>query len=104
MRAVRQRINSISRGSISRLRCWQASRDTQAPDNVIHREVIRRMREQPWANSYFTVVDVRDGVVRFSGFAGDGHVERGLRALAEEVQGVKEVVFTTEPIPPHSAQ
>ncbi|MFL5286617.1 MAG: CBS domain-containing protein [Rhodopila sp.] len=79
-------------------------RDTQAPDNVIHREVIRRMREQPWANSYFTVVDVRDGVVRFSGFAGDGHVERGLRALAEEVQGVKEVVFTTEPIPPHSAQ
>jgi CBS domain-containing protein len=76
-----------------------AHRDIQAPDNVIRREVIRAMREQPWADRHFTFVEVKDGAVTFSGFARNEHVKRGLRALAEEVAGVKEVVFQTIPTP-----
>ena len=74
-------------------------RDAEAPDNIIRAGVFRAMREQPWTDTHFTFVDVRDGVVTFSGFARDDHVKRGLRALAEEVTGVKEVVFRTEQTP-----
>jgi CBS domain-containing protein len=74
-------------------------RDTFAPDNVIRREVIRAMREQPWADTHFTFVEVRDGIVSFSGLVRNEHVKRGLRALAEEVEGVREVVFHTQPTP-----
>jgi osmotically-inducible protein OsmY len=74
-------------------------RGTEAPDNVIRREVIRVMREQPWADTHFTFVDVKEGVVTFSGFVRDDHVKRGLRTLAEEVPGVKDVEFQTQPTP-----
>ena len=57
------------------------------------------MRDRPWADRHFTFVDVEDGVVTFSGFARDDHVKRGLRALADEVPGVKDVVFKTRPTP-----
>jgi CBS domain-containing protein len=74
-------------------------RDSQAPDNIIRREVIRAMRQQPWADTHFTFVEVRNGVVSFSGLVRNEHVKRGLRALAEEVEGVREVVFHTQPTP-----
>jgi CBS domain-containing protein len=74
-------------------------RDRQAPDTIIRREVIRAMRQQPWADTHFTFVEVRDGVVSFSGLVRNEHVKRGLRALAEEVEGVREVVFHTQPTP-----
>jgi len=74
-------------------------RDTFAPDNVIRREVIHAMREQPWADTHFTFVEVKDGVVSFSGFVRNEHVKRGLRALAEEVAGVKDVEFHTQATP-----
>jgi CBS domain-containing protein len=74
-------------------------RDVEAPDNVIRQAVIRAMRDQPWADTHFTFVEVKDGVVTFSGFARDEHVKRGLRALAEEVPGVRDVVFLTQRTP-----
>src|SRR4051812_47252787 len=37
-------------------------RDDYAPDNVIRRQVIQAMREQPWADTHFTYVDVKGGV------------------------------------------
>jgi CBS domain-containing protein len=74
-------------------------RDAQAPDNVIRRAVMRAMREQPWADTHFTYVDVRDGVVTFSGLVRNEHVKRGLRALAEEVPGVRDVVFHSKQTP-----
>jgi CBS domain-containing protein len=74
-------------------------RDAQAPDNVIRRAVMRAMREQPWADTHFTYVDVQDGVVTFSGLVRNEHVKRGLRALAEEVPGVRDVVFHSQPTP-----
>jgi CBS domain-containing protein len=74
-------------------------RDVQAPDNVIRQQVLRAMRDQPWADWHFTFVDVKDGVVSFSGFVRDEHVKRGLHALADEVPGVKDVVFQTQQTP-----
>jgi CBS domain-containing protein len=74
-------------------------RDSFAPDNVIRQQVIRAMREQPWADTHFTFVDVKDGVVTFSGFASNEHVKRGLRALAEDVTGVRDVEFQTQVTP-----
>lgn len=74
-------------------------RDIQAPDNVIRQQLLRAMRDQPWADTHFTFVDVKDGVVTFSGFARNEHVNRGLRALAEQVPGVKDVALQTQPTP-----
>ena len=74
-------------------------RDVQAPDNVIRQAVTQAMRDRPWADRHFTFVDVKDGVVTFSGFARDDHVKRGLHALACEVPGVKDVAFKTQPTP-----
>ena len=74
-------------------------RDAQAPDNVVRQAIMRAMRDQPWADRHFTFVDVKDGAVTFSGFVRDEHVKRGLRALAGEVPGVKDVVFKTQPTP-----
>lgn len=74
-------------------------RDIEAPDNVIRQAVLRAMRDQPWADWHFTFADVKDGVVTFSGFVRDEHVKRGLHALADEVPGVKDVLFRTQPTP-----
>ncbi len=74
-------------------------RDVHAPDNVIRQAVMNAMRERPWADRHFTFVDVKDGVVTFSGFVRDENVKRGLRALADGVPGVKDVAFETQPTP-----
>ena len=74
-------------------------KNRKAPDNVIRQQVIRTMRDQPWCDWHFTFVDVKDGVVTFSGFVRDEHVKRGLHALADEVPGVKDVVFLTQKTP-----
>jgi osmotically-inducible protein OsmY len=57
------------------------------------------MRRQPWADTFTTMVDVRDGVVEFHGFSRSAAVQRGLRVLAENVPGVKGVVDHTQPMP-----
>ena len=74
-------------------------RDVAAPDSVIRQGILRAMRDQPWADWRFTFVDVKDGVVTYSGFVRDEEVKRGLHALADEVPGVKDVVFVTKPTP-----
>ena len=74
-------------------------RDLAAPDSVIRQGILRAMRGQPWADWRFTFVDVKDGAVTYSGFVRDEEVKRGLHALADEVPGVKNVVFATQPTP-----
>jgi CBS domain-containing protein len=73
--------------------------DATAPDDAIRQGVVRAMRNQPWADWRFTFVDVKDGVVTYSGFVRDDEVKRGLHALADEVPGVKDVAFVTKPTP-----
>ncbi|MBC9175536.1 CBS domain-containing protein [Pseudoroseomonas ludipueritiae] len=69
------------------------------PDTEIRREVVNAMWEQPWADTYLTFVDVRDGVVTFHGFCRSEEVCRALRVLASKVPGVKDVSFDVVPTP-----
>jgi osmotically-inducible protein OsmY len=68
-------------------------------DDRIRAAVMAAIRAQPWADSFYTIVDVKDGVVEFHGFSRSAAVQRGLRVLAENVPGVKRVVDSTQPMP-----
>lgn len=68
-------------------------------DDRIRRAVLAAMKKEPWADTFFTMVEVKDGVVTFHGFARSPAVQRGLRVLAENVPGVKSVVDDTHPMP-----
>jgi CBS domain-containing protein len=68
-------------------------------DDRIRRAVLAAMKKEPWADTFYALVDVRDGVVEFHGFSRSAAVQRGLRVLAENVPGVKSVVDNTHPMP-----
>ena len=57
------------------------------------------MRKEPWADTFYTLVEVKNGVVTFHGFARTEAVKRGLRVLAETIPGVTRVDDQTEPMP-----
>ena len=78
----------------------QAAEDALS-DEEIRRAVLAAMREEAsWADSFNTLVEVREGVVHFHGFAPRGDaVRRALRVLAEGVPGVKGVVDDTRSMP-----
>ncbi len=68
-------------------------------DDRIRRAVLAAMKKQPWADTFYTMVDVKDGVVTFHGFSRSTAVQRALAVLAENVPGVKSVVDDTHPMP-----
>ena len=69
-------------------------------DERIRCAVLAAMRkESTWADSFNTLVEVKEGVVHFHGFARGDAVRRALRVLAEGVPGVKGVVDDTRPMP-----
>lgn len=68
-------------------------------DARLRTAVLAAMRKQPWADSFYTLVDVQEGVVIFHGFMRDVGVQRGLRVLAEGIPGVKGVRDETQPMP-----
>jgi len=68
-------------------------------DERIRRAVLAAMHKEPWADTFTTLVEVKDGVVEFHGFVRDAAVARGLRVLAEQVPGVKRVEDNTQPLP-----
>lgn len=77
----------------------QGADGEELSDDRIRRAVLAAMKKQPWADSFYTLVDVKDGVVEFHGFMRDEGVKRGLRVLAETVPGVKGVLDNTRPMP-----
>ena len=70
------------------------------PDAQIRREVLARMREQPWGDTYYVFAEVEDGVVTFHGFCRTEEVKRALCVLAEGVPGVRDVRLDLAPTPP----
>ena len=68
-------------------------------DERIRLAVMAAMRKQPWADTFYTMVEVAGGVVTFHGFMRTEAVKRGLRVLAENVPGVTGVVDETRPMP-----
>jgi CBS domain-containing protein len=73
--------------------------EAEASDPRIRREIIARMRAEPWVSTRFVFPMVKDGVVSFHGFLSTEEVRTALRVLAEGVPGVKEVRFETTPAP-----
>jgi CBS domain-containing protein len=76
-----------------------AGGEAMLSDDRIRRAVIAAVKKESWADTFYTLVEVKDGVVEFHGFARTDAVKRGLRVLAEGVPGVKGVVDSTQPMP-----
>jgi CBS domain-containing protein len=89
----------VSRADLLRALAAPPVEPGEQPDERIRKAVIAAMRNEPWADTFYTMVDVKDGVVEYHGFSRSAAVQRGLRVLAENVPGVKGVVDSTQPMP-----
>ncbi|MCO6415367.1 CBS domain-containing protein [Siccirubricoccus sp. KC 17139] len=89
----------VSRADLLRAVVAAPKEETTLDDDRIRRAVLAAMRKEPWADSFYTLVEVKDGVVEFHGFMRDAAAKRALKVLAEQVPGVKGVVDKTEPLP-----
>ena len=89
----------VSRADLLRALVAPLPEEGEFGDSRLRSAVIAAMRKQPWADSFYTLVDVQEGVVIFHGFMRDEGVRRGLRVLAEAIPGVKGVRDETQPMP-----
>lgn len=89
----------VSRADLLRALVAPPQEAGQLSDERIRRAVLAAMKKEPWADTFYTMVDVHDGTVEFHGFSRSAAVQRGLRVLAENVPGVKAVVDSTQPMP-----
>jgi CBS domain-containing protein len=93
-------VGIISRADLLRALVEPPAEDAEGlSDARIRRAVMAAMKREAWADSYYTLVDVKDGIVTFHGFCRTAGVQRGLRVLAEQVPGVKGVKDETVPMP-----
>lgn len=60
-------------------------------DADIHAALYQRLRREPWLRATLIAANVDDGVVQLRGFVESSEQRRALKALAEEVDGVKRV-------------
>jgi CBS domain-containing protein len=89
----------VSRADLLRALVAPPQVEGDLSDDRIRRAVLAAMRREPWADTFYTMVEVKDGVVEFHGFMRTDAVRRALRVLAENVPGVKAVEDKTEPMP-----
>ena len=89
----------VSRADLLRALAAPPEPQGELSDERIRRAVLAAMKKEPWADTFYTMVEVADGVVQFHGFSRSAAVQRGLRVLAENVPGVKSVVDNTQPMP-----
>jgi len=89
----------VSRADLLRALVSPPRMEGELSDDRIRQAVLAAMRKEPWADTFYTLVEVQDGVVAFHGFMRTEQVRRGLKVLAEQVPGVKGVVDNTSPMP-----
>jgi CBS domain-containing protein len=89
----------VSRADLLRALVVPPEPPGELSDERIRRAVLAAMKKEPWADTFYTMVEVTAGVVQFHGFSRTAAVQRGLRVLAENVPGVKSVVDNTQPMP-----
>lgn len=89
----------VSRADLLRALVAPPTEEAACTDERIRRAVLAAMRKEPWADTFHTMVEVKDGMVIFHGFFRSEAVKRGLRVLAENVPGVKGVDDQTQPMP-----
>ena len=89
----------VSRADLLRALVSPVHEEGELSDDRIRRAVLAAMKKEPWADTFYTMVDVTDGTVEFHGFSRSAAVQRGLRVMAENVPGVKRVQDNTQPMP-----
>jgi len=89
----------VSRADLLRALVTPVQEPGALSDDRIRKAVLAAMKREPWADTFYTMVNVTAGVVEFHGFSRSAAVQRGLRVLAENVPGVKDVVDSTQPMP-----
>jgi CBS domain-containing protein len=89
----------VSRADLLRALVTPVQEEGELSDERIRRAVMAAMKKEPWADTFYTMVDVQGGVVEFHGFSRSAAVQRGLRVLAENIPGVKGVKDSTQPMP-----
>jgi CBS domain-containing protein len=89
----------VSRADLLRALVSPPPSEADLSDDRIRRAVLAAMRKEPWADTFYTLVEVKDGIVTFHGFSRTDAVKRGLKVLAEGVPGVKGVVDESQPMP-----
>ena len=89
----------VSRADLLRALVAPPRAQGELSDDRIRRAVLAAMRKEPWADTFYTLVEVKAGIVEFHGFMRSEAVKRGLRVLAETVPGVRGVVDYTQPAP-----
>lgn len=93
-------VGIVSRSDLLRAVTAETREPGDLPDSRIRTAILAAMRHEPWADTFRTLVDVRDGIVEFHGFSAGREVQRALRVLAEHIPGVKGVQDRTEPMIP----
>ncbi len=91
----------VSRSDLLRAVTGETTEFAELPDARIRSAVLAAMRRESWADTFHTLVEVREGIVEFHGFAPGREVQRALRVLAEHIPGVKGVRDRTEPMLPY---
>lgn len=89
----------VSRADLLRALVAPAHEDAELSDERVRRAVMAAMKKEAWTDTFYTMVEVHDGVVTFHGFRRSEVVQKALRVLAENVPGVKSVVDDTQPMP-----
>lgn len=89
----------VSRADLLRALVAPKQEPLELSDDRIRTAVLAAIRKQPWADTFYTLVDVKDGVVELNGFSRSPEVQRALRVLAENVPGVKGVEDRSTPMP-----
>ena len=89
----------VSRADLLRALVSPPQAEGRLSDDRIRRAVLAAMKKEAWADTFYTLVEVKDGVVSFHGFARTDAVKRGLRVLAETIPGVQGVDDQTQPMP-----
>ena len=89
----------VSRADLLRALVAPPHVEAELSDERIRRAVMAAMKKEPWTDTFYTMVEVKDGVVTFHGFRRSEAVQKALRVLAENVPGVKSVQDDTQPMP-----
>ena len=89
----------VSRADLLRALVAPVHEEAELSDERVRRAVMAAMKNEPWTDTFYTMVEVKDGVVTFHGFRRSDAVQKALRVLAENVPGVKGVQDDTQPMP-----
>jgi CBS domain-containing protein len=89
----------VSRADLLRALVAPPHEEAELSDERIRRAVMAAMKKEPWTDTFYTMVEVKDGVVTFHGFRRSDAVQKALRVLAENVPGVKDIKDDTQPMP-----